>query len=63
MHIQPPQIRAAEYTTMRGQDTPAERADAQRVLKQQGCKSFRFETLSDGRLVAHGYMAEGLVFS
>lgn len=59
---QPPALKPAEYCTTRGRDTPEERDDAGRVLRLQGCKSIRFETLNDGRLVAHGYLAAGLVF-
>lgn len=54
----PPKLRSGEYTVIRGVDTQAERNDARNVLRQQGCKSVRFETLTDGRIVAHGYLAD-----
>ncbi len=53
-----PKLRAGEYTVLRGSDTQAERNDARRVLRQQGCKSVRFEPLTDGRIVVHGYLAD-----
>lgn len=52
-----PKLKAGDYVTMRGADTEAERADAERVLRQNGCRSIRFEPMSDGRLQAHGYLA------
>lgn len=54
----PPQIKPGDYITMRGSDNAAERADCERVLRQNGCKSIRFETFPDGRLQAHGYLAQ-----
>lgn len=60
MNQQHRHLRPGEYTTMRGADTPAERADCERLLRQQGCKSFRFERQPDGRLVAHGYLSAGM---
>jgi len=53
----PPALKCGEYVLLRGADTVAERADAQRTLRNQGCKAVRFEQLADGRLQAHGYMA------
>jgi hypothetical protein len=54
----PPKLKAGDYVTTRGSDTEAERVDCERVLRQNGCKSIRFETFPDGRLQAHGYLAE-----
>lgn len=62
LQIPPPQIRPGDYTTIRGQDTEAEREDAKRVLQLQGCKSFRFERLDNGQLLAHGYLTAGMEF-
>jgi hypothetical protein len=53
----PPKLRAGEYVVLRGADTPAERTDAERSLRNQGCRSVRFEPLADGRLQVHGYLA------
>lgn len=53
----PPKLRPGEYVVLRGADTAAERADAERSLRNQGCRSVRFETLADGRLQVHGYLA------
>lgn len=55
--VPPRRLRPGEYVVLRGADTEAERADAQRVLRNQGCKAVRFERLTDGRLQVHGYMA------
>ncbi len=52
-----PKLRSGEYTVTRAADTDVERADCRTQLRRQGCKSLRFETLDDGRLVAHGYLA------
>jgi hypothetical protein len=57
MNVPAPQLRAGEYVVLRGADTQAERTDAQRVLRNQGCKAVRFETLDDGRLQVHGYLS------
>lgn len=57
LQIPPPQLKAGDYITMRGADTEAERADAERVLRHNGCRSVRFEVMADGRLQAHGYLA------
>lgn len=57
LNIPPPQLKAGDYVTMRGSDTEAERIDCERVLRQNGCRSIRFETMADGRLQAHGYLA------
>jgi hypothetical protein len=54
----PPQIKPGDYVTMRGSDTEAERKDCERVLRHNGCRSIRFETMTDGRLQAHGYLAQ-----
>lgn len=53
-----PALKAGDYVTMRGSDTEAERIDCERTLRQNGCKSVRFESMADGRLQAHGYLAE-----
>lgn len=55
--IPAPKLKAGDYITMRGSDTAAERVDAERVLRQNGCRSVRFEPLADGRLQVHGYLA------
>lgn len=54
----PPQIKPGDYVTLRSADTEAERADCEETLRRQGCKSVRFEQLPDGRLQAHGYLAQ-----
>lgn len=61
LQIPSPQLKAGDYTTTRGTDNADERADAERVLRLNGCRSVRFETMTDGRLLAHGYLAQ-LVF-
>lgn len=48
--------RPGEYAVQRSADTPESRKDAKETLRRQGCKSVRFVTLVDGRLVAHGYL-------
>lgn len=53
-----PALKPGDYITLRGSDTQAERADCERVLRHNGCRSVRFETLADGRLQAHGYLAQ-----
>lgn len=58
LEVPGPKLKAGEYTVIRGADTQAERNDARRVLRQQGCKSVRFEKLTDGRIVVHGYLAD-----
>lgn len=63
-------LRPGEYVITRGADTVAERADCKRVLRDNGCRSVRFETIvtylpdPDGtmqpssiKLQAHGYLA------
>ncbi len=50
-------LRPGEYIVTRGADTEAERVDCKRVLRNNGCKSVRFEPLGDGRLQVHGYLA------
>lgn len=50
------------YCVRRRRDTEEERADAQRTLANNGCRSFRFERLEDGSLIAHGYLVAGIVF-
>lgn len=57
MNISAPQLRAGEYIVTRSADTEAERTDARITLRRNGCKSVRFEPLSDGRLQVHGYLA------
>ncbi len=51
------QLRSGEYVIVRSIDTDAERADCKRVLRNNGCKTVRFESLGDGRMQAHGYLA------
>jgi hypothetical protein len=58
LNVSPPsKPKPGDYTVIRGADTVAERNDARTVLRQQGCKSVRFEPLTDGRIVVHGYLA------
>ncbi len=45
-----------DYIVTRGKDSPDQRSDAEQTLRANGCLRFRFETLEDGRLQAHGYM-------
>ena len=54
--IEPPKPRVGDYVLTRASDTLEQRADAERVLRQNGCKQFRAEPLPDGRLVVHGYL-------
>jgi hypothetical protein len=53
--------KAGDYVTRRGRDTAEEREDARRVLRNQGCRGFRFELLPDGTMQAHGYLADIVV--
>lgn len=57
MNTPAPQLRAGEYVVTRGADTEAERNDARATLRRNGCKCVRFESLDDGRLQVHGYLA------
>lgn len=50
--------RDGDYITMRNPDSADMRTEAAAMLLEQGCRSVRFATLSDGRLQAHGYMAQ-----
>ena len=54
--MQPPTPPVGEYVITRSSDTPEQRADAERVLRANGCLRFRAETLPDGRMVVHGYL-------
>lgn len=56
--MQPLAPPVGEYVITRAQDTAEQRADAERVLRANGCKRFRAETLADGRMVVHGYLRE-----
>jgi hypothetical protein len=57
MSIAPiPTPRAGDYVFNMGKDSEQDRIEAERLLKNQGCKQFRFEPLSDGRVIAHGYL-------
>jgi hypothetical protein len=51
-------FREGDYVAVRGIDCEAERDDVTRLLKQNGCRSIRFDTLVDGRLQAHGYLRQ-----
>lgn len=53
-----PQQQPGDYVLIRAVDNDDERADARRILRENGCRSVRFETLADGRLQAHGYVAQ-----
>lgn len=64
-----PNLRPAEYVITRGQDTEAEREDAKRVLRSNGCRTVRFERrtrfqetnagqIQYTSLVIHGYVAQ-----
>lgn len=52
----PAELKPGDYVRIHAQDTEAERAEATEIMRQQGCKSVRFETLDDGRLQVHGYL-------
>lgn len=52
----PSEPKPGDYVTVRAQDTEAEREQAAKTMREQGCKSVRFETLDDGRLQVHGYL-------
>jgi hypothetical protein len=45
-----------DYVVNFGADRPEIRDEAERILRNQGCKQFRHEVLTDGRLIAHGYL-------
>lgn len=45
-----------DYVVTRAHDTPEERADAEQILRANGCRRFRHEPSEDGRLQTHGYM-------
>lgn len=60
------EVRPGEYVINRGVDSDAERDDCRRMLKNNGCRTVRFETrqvsnpymdASEVHLTAHGYMA------
>lgn len=59
------EAKPGDYVISRGADTPSERTDCKLLLRQNGCRSVRFEVRSvqygDGPrtavLFAHGYMA------
>lgn len=52
------ELKAGDYIQLRGADTESERADVRAIFRRNGCRSVRFEVLGDGRLQAHGYLAE-----
>jgi hypothetical protein len=56
-----PQVkpRDGDYVVTRASDTPEQRADAERVLRANGCRQFRAEVLDDGRMIVHGYLRGG----
>lgn len=56
MSLKPPEPRDGDYVITRASDTPEQRADAERVLRANGCRQFRAEVLEDGRMVVHGYL-------
>lgn len=49
----PPQ---GDYIVIRGNGTDEQIADAERVLRENGCRSSRIEELDDGRVRVHGYL-------
>ncbi len=51
-------LKTGDYIQLRGEDSESERADVRSIFRRNGCRSVRFEALSDGRLQAHGYLAE-----
>jgi len=60
--IRPPELRSGDYVVTRAFDTPEERFDCARQLREQGCKSVRFESEysfdedAQVNLRAHGYL-------
>lgn len=62
MAIQPiPDPPAGDYVINFGDDTPENRAEAERILRNNGCQRFRVETAvamdSDARPIrVHGYL-------
>lgn len=50
------ELKTGEYVISRGADNEAERADCKRVLRNNGCRSVRFEP-REGMLFVHGYLA------
>jgi hypothetical protein len=54
--IQPKEMRFGDYTATRFNDTEAEREDLKSQMREQGCKSIRFETTPWKVLIAHGYL-------
>ncbi len=45
-----------DYIVRRMRDTPLERYDTERQLRENGCKRFRHEQDDAGRLVTHGWV-------
>lgn len=58
MTLGPVKPRDGDYVVIRFNDSDANRADAEKVLRENGCKAIRFEQLPDHRLQAHGYLRE-----
>lgn len=46
-----------DYTVRRSQDNSEQRQDAERQLRENGCKRFRHDS-QDGKLVTHGWVRE-----
>lgn len=57
----PSKIKTGDYIVNAGNGDDNNRADAMRVLKNNGCKSFRYEIFPEYTL-CHGYLQEGLEF-
>lgn len=60
------ELRSGEYIISRGVDSEAERADCRRIMRNNGCRSIRFEVKREyspyddawvNKLSAHGYLA------
>lgn len=45
-----------EYVRILYEDTEQTRIDGRELMRRQGCKAVRFETLDNGALQVHGYL-------
>lgn len=45
-----------DYVRILYEDTEQMRTDGRELMRRQGCKGVRFETLDNGALQVHGYL-------
>lgn len=51
-----PRVKDGDYIMNFGQDTPENRAEAEKILRNNGCRSFVMEHAVAGHLIAHGFL-------